>query len=545
MKNINSGLTLVADGKSSYEIRIPAIASDKIHKEIPDEEKGNKITITNESEAARALSEVIAAMTGVTLPITEATEENETEYEILVGKTVREADDLSALGNDGFVVKNCGSRIFLEGNSEQSIWDAVTYFCRELLGYDVYTMPEVPSRPVLEIADAFFCEFKRNVVQPAVPETVAAFERTGNGSVDYAAIMEDSIHYMSRSFPESICFSDERTIERMLGKSRRCSVNKTPRMIFHHPAPLCRCSKCRAAAKEDGTPAAAYFRMAEIVAKALKEEYPKVKLEILAYASTLKPPKRKLPDNIRVYVACEKLSSSHAINDPACPANAAFARTLRAWTKVADDVEVIDFTSDYFYYPITFPNFDIVRKNIRFYASIGLKGVFLQWDERQASLEFGPMRKILFDALLANPKMSDAAYQRTMKQALEIAYGTQNAEPMMEYIALMTQASATEFDILTTPEVLLPVTRTPADNIGHFHYDLSVVQKAYDLWNGMHPYQEVLSTSRVYLAQMLFSRYQSQPEAYAMVQFGEWYTRVIDNMDKSRVEAELFSTQTM
>lgn len=526
MKKNDSVLVIAAEGKSAYAIRIPTEPS----------------VITNESEAARALNEVIAAMTGVKLEITSAKLTNESDCEIVIGRTIREPNDLSYLGDEGFLVKSEGKRIFLEGNSEQSIWDAVTYFSRELIGFDPYTMLEVPKKETLEIPAAFFCEFPRNKEVIKLPRRKPAFAYVENGSIDYQTLMEDSSHYMSRIFPESVCFSDERTYGRMLSMCRNACIHGNPlRLIYHNAAPICRCEKCRAAAKEEGTPGAAYYRMADRVGRALAQEYPHRTLRLLAYGDTMKAPKMHLSSNICVYVIGDRLSSSHAINDTSCRVNSAFARNLRAWVKACDEVHVVDFTSDYFYYPIFFPNFDIVRRNVRFYHQIGVKGVHLQWDERQASIEFGPARKIIYDALLSNPRMTDATFDRVMNDALAAAYGSEYVKPLREYIALMTEHCAKEYDIYTRPEVLHPVARRPIDDLCHHEYDLTVMKRAYDLWNGMHPYHEVLSTSRVYLSQMLFSRYQSLPISHAMVQFGEWYVNAIDNMDMSSVEEILFA----
>lgn len=526
MKRNDSVLVIAADGKSEYSIRIPT----------------DPAVITNASEVARALNEIIAAMTGAKLEMTSAKLTNETDCEIIVGQTIRERGDLAYLGDEGFLVKSEGKRIFLEGNSEQALWDAVTYFSRELLGFDPYTMLEVPKKETLAIPAAFFCEFPRSKEVIKLPRKKPAFAFTENGSIDYPKLMEDSSHYLSRIFPESVCFSDERTYDRMLSMCRNACIHGNDlRIIYHNAAQICRCKKCRAAAKEEGTAGGAYYRMADRVGRALAQEYPQRTLRLLAYGDTMKAPKMHLSSNICVHVIGDRLSSSHAVNDTSCRVNAAFARNLRAWVKVCDEVHVVDFTSDYFYYPVFFPNFDIVRRNVRFYHQIGIKGVHLQWDERQASIEFGPARKIIYDALLANPRMTDATFERVMDDAFAVAYGSEFVKPLREYVALMTEHCAKEFDIYTRPESLHPVARKPIDELGHHEYDLTVMKRVHDIWNEMHPYQEILSTSRVYLSQMLFSRYQSLPISRAMVQYGEWYVSVIDNMDMSNVEEILFA----
>ena len=195
---------------------------------------------------------------------------------------------------------------------------------------------------------------------------------------------------------------------------------------------------------------------------------------------------------------------------------------------------MLDFTSDYYYYPAPLPNYFTVRENVRYYASLGVRGVYLQWNTVQAGLEFGPARKKVYRALLSDPMMSEEDYSALWQTSLARVYGYGHADDMRVYMELMDAAASEDYTVVSRPAQVVPV-RVLSREGDRCTYDLSVMSEAYRLWDRIHPYREASARSQVYLSQMLFNRYQSRPESHAFVQFSEWFTDAIGNFDKTDV----------
>lgn len=194
-----------------------------------------------------------------------------------------------------------------------------------------------------------------------------------------------------------------------------------------------------AAAEREGTLCGAYFDIVREAAARLAKVDPDAYLTIAATSVTLDPPKTYLGDNVRVVVADRMLCSSHPISEDSCERNAAFAKKLRAWRKLCGSLYVIDFTSDYYYFPATFPSFDIMRRNAAFYHEVGVDGVFFQFDRMQSELEFSDIRMILADAILKRPTMSADEFDKRMDNALVHVYGTDAAPVIRRYIDRFTE----------------------------------------------------------------------------------------------------------
>ena len=90
MRKIKDTLTLVKDGVCEYKIRIAT----------PME------PVSNELEVAQAIARLIEAATGVLPEIDEAKPDNWQYHEILVGKTIREDDNLK-IDRDGMEQDAC------------------------------------------------------------------------------------------------------------------------------------------------------------------------------------------------------------------------------------------------------------------------------------------------------------------------------------------------------------------------------------------------------------------------------------------------------
>lgn len=510
MSKRNDTLTLVKDGECKYKIRISK----------PME------PVSNELEVALAVQGVMEEITGVKAEIDTAKDDNEVSYEILIGQTCRE-NDRFVIDRDGMEGDDCdiimgNHKIVFASATDDGLWACAARFAREFLGFDT---------------EAVTAPKKAKSIVARMP----AFTEKGNGDLPYRDMLADNVRQPAGVTDGPVCFSSPVTYERLLAFARSMAPSRhgKVRLVSNYAGKPCTCEACTLAAQEEGTQNGAFFRLVNRIAQELLPLWPQQRVQTAAYMDTLTPPAAlKFADNVDVLVCEPHLCSARAVNDASCKVNRAFASTLKKWTAIAH-VQVLDFTSDYYYYPAPFPNYFTVRENLRYYASIGVNGCYLQWNTVQAGLEFGPVRKKLYRALLSDPNMTAEAYDELLMRTLCTVYGYDHAADIRAYMDLMAASGAKDYTVMSRPAQVLPV-RVTAEKNGRRIYDLSVMTEAYRLWDRVHPYRESIARSQVYLSQMLFNRYQSRPEAHAFVQFSEWFTDAIANFDKTDVLNEIF-----
>ena len=294
---------------------------------------------------------------------------------------------------------------------------------------------------------------------------------------------------------------------------------------------FCDCTDCKKAAEEEGTEMGAFYKLVRKIASDLGD----TKLRILAANHTYNPPKTSLGDNVEVLIYNPKLCSAHSLGDAKCPVNSEFTKVVESWKSVCGMISVLDFTSDYYYFPITFPNLYTMRENLAWYKANGFYGVYLQIDTTQACLEFADLRLYLARVLLENPSMSAEEYSEHINSGLAYYYGAENAEALRQYIDLADELAHDGyycFNIYSEPNDVLPMEEVVD---GVVSYDTVFPKKAYALWESVHPYNETLARNESYLARMLSSRYQSSPVSHAKTQYQEWMMSVVEMRDRSWV----------
>jgi hypothetical protein len=115
---------------------------------------------------------------------------------------------------------------------------------------------------------------------------------------------------------------------------------------------------------------------------------------------------------------------SHPLDEDSCPANKEFRRDILDWNRICDRIYIWDYVTNFRYYIPTFPNFDVLRKNMRFFAEHGVKGMYPEGNFNSPnSGEFGELRCYLLARLMMDPYMSEKEYYDCMDAFLEAYYG--------------------------------------------------------------------------------------------------------------------------
>lgn len=481
--------------------------------------------------------------------------------EILVGLTGRETQrgytsvqsNYNKLGKDGFLIQVVGSKIFIIGESLTSQIDALAYFIQNCVGYKFMDGERLSGNNALTVTlpgdYLYIYEGDENqmTLDYTSPST-SPFKVFSCASRDWARLnitpTTDTMFYanylenkigsiLGTSRSDVVCFSDEATIQKLI------DAGKSTNQFYYNPTAICHCDACEAAADKYNCDGAAYFLAMNRVANANKSTF----FEILAYQETLDAPENlKMASNIVVYVCDRELCSAHAINDAECPTNRQFASKLEAWNECASYVIMMDFTSDYLYYPATFPNLYTMQKNMNYYATLGLHGVVVAFDERcMADREFADIRVKLYDYLRLDPLMDNETYANIVEYTFHDYYGEEKGAAIFEYMITLTGLVVEQNNCYftnTRPKDIYSISTENED--GTLTYDMELAQKFYDLWQTAHPYIEGLATNEDIFARKYYSCYETKNEAHAAVQFSKWMFDSVDPTDSYDFSNKLF-----
>ncbi|MBR5220238.1 MAG: DUF4838 domain-containing protein [Clostridia bacterium] len=445
--------------------------------------------------AANELSAYLAKITGVTLPVV-TDDTPAAEHELIVG-IARDAEDvipnIAALGEDGFVIRVCENKLYLLGASGRGNLYAVYEFlekfagCRFYASYfekipqtDTLTLPadtDIREVPVFTVRNTFWADYKDDMFcakRKANGRKFKPIDPAWGGSANWAGgachtLMALSEMVTDRHFNVEPCLSDEQVYETVL-KNVRAWLHAHPGARFISVSQNdsdsrgvgCMCDKCKAKLEKTGSYAGAYIEFVNRIANAIRDEFPDVMIHTFAYRFTRQAPVGVKPaPNVTVEMCTiegcfrHPLNECDAIDDPHLKSDT-FPVLLKKWSKLSEVLSIWDYTTDFAHYSLTFPNFEVLRKNARLFAENNAKYIFEQGAYTTRNGEFCELRGYLFAKLLWNPYMEKEEYIRLADEFIDDYYGA-GAEYIKEYLALAHDLTKNHhMTVYDHPTVLYP-----------------------------------------------------------------------------------------
>ena len=174
----------------------------------------------------------------------------------------------------------------------------------------------------------------------------------------------------------------------------------------------CMCSQCKAIDDANGgAHSASLITGINAIAGIIAKEYPNFLVETLAYQYTRKPPTLVKPaKNVLVRLCSIECNFAQPLRSQA---NAAFGDDLRNWSKVADNLFIWNYVTNFSSFLIPHPNMRPIGDDLRFFSENHVVGVFEQADN--ANLMAGdmlPLRCWLQAKLMWNPSLDQDALTR-------------------------------------------------------------------------------------------------------------------------------------
>lgn len=263
---------------------------------------------------------------------------------------------------------------------------------------------------------------KNGINQRAIPQDMG-------GHIKYGGFVHTMGNLTGVTEPNQPCLSDPEMLSRAIAKVREMLLAdpsiKIVSVSQNDNQNYCKCEKCAAVDAEEGSHAGTLLRFVNAVAADIAKDYPDVVIDTLAYQYTRHVPSitRPLP-NVCIRLCSIECCFSHPLNDRSCPENNAFYNDILDWNKICDRIYIWDYVTDFSYYIPTFPNFDVLRENMRFFADHGVRGMYPEGNYNSPqSGEFGELRCYLLAKLMQDPYLSTTEYYRHMDEFLAAYYG--------------------------------------------------------------------------------------------------------------------------
>ncbi len=344
--------------------------------------------------------------------------------EIHIGANVRGmTTDVSALCDDGFIIRTRGEDIVIAGKTPRGTVYGVYHFLEKYINFKCFTKDvesfdrigvlavediDICENPAFEYRemyfraafDADFCVKNRlNSNMAYIPNEKGGklkffnFHHSFNELVPPELYFDEHPEYFSlvdgKRLRErtQLCLTNEgvflaarKTLRRWIKENPDCKVFSVAQNDWRN---YCTCPECRRLDEAFGTHAATVISFVNRLADDIREDYPDVLLHTFAYQYTKKAPLGlRAADNVIVRLCNIECSwgspmEAQAEKDPESQA-AGFVENISQWGKLCNHLYIWDYACNFKNYLLPFPNYKTMPGNMRTYHKNGIVGVMQQ-----------------------------------------------------------------------------------------------------------------------------------------------------------------------
>lgn len=239
--------------------------------------------------------------------------------------------------------------------------------------------------------------------------------------------------------PTQLCLSNADVIK-ICTEELRTLIKKEPAYKYYDLSQNdnlqpCQCDKCRRLVKKEGSESGPILFFVNKVSQSLQKEFPNKYISTLAYQYSQKPPKHIIPNkNVAIRLCPINTCLIHDFN--CCSSNKAFARDLKKWKQITDNLFIWDYIGSTRMYYAPLPNFDAIQQRLIYYKENGIKGVNLEGASK-VNGDLTDLRAYIISKLLWNPLTE---IEPTILQFMKDVYG-ESASEMYNYYTLSQSLS--------------------------------------------------------------------------------------------------------
>jgi hypothetical protein len=420
---------IVEDGVSDYQIYISqkAPAVEKV--------------------AAKELQYNIQEISNCKLPITASAQRD--KKTIFIGFDAVPPDlikdlNISEFGKEEFIIRTSGTNLLIAGGKPRGTLYGVLTFLTDYLGCRWYTrqVKKVPSKttiavepiymrqkPVFEYREAWYREAYdvdwavHNRINPSmsqIPDSLGGRYEIYPFVHTFYQLVPPKLYFKQHPEYFSLINGKRQGHEAQLCLTHpdvvRIATETVLRWIKEHPQVQlisvdqndgygwCECPQCKAMDEAEESHSATVINFVNQIADTLSKTHPQIKLQTLAYAYTEQPPKTIRPHpNVTIRLCHYVYCSAHHLEG--CDNQRPFVERLQAWRNIAKRLTIWDYFTDFAHYLLPFPNFELIKHDVRYYADNNCVGLFAQGSNvpQNGGGEFSELRAWVFAQLMWNP----------------------------------------------------------------------------------------------------------------------------------------------
>ncbi|XP_062514154.1 uncharacterized protein LOC134189791 [Corticium candelabrum] len=210
----------------------------------------------------------------------------------------------------------------------------------------------------------------------------------------------------------------------------------------------CECDRCKAVeAANGGAHSGPTLRFANLVADAIKDEFPNVTVTQLAYQYTRAPPTHEVPhSNVAVRLCSIECDFARPLSDPN---NAAFQKDILGWSKIATRLHIWNYVTDFGNFIQPFPDWHVLGPNIRFLSAHSAKAIYEEGNYQSKGGEMQEMRAWVMAQMMWDPSQNDSLL---IQEFIHSYYSDQAGLLILKYMDIIersvhdTSAYVTEHD---------------------------------------------------------------------------------------------------
>jgi hypothetical protein len=404
--------------------------------------------------------------------------------EIHIGANVRGMQtDVSALADDGFIIRTRGEDIVIVGKTPRGTVYGVYYFLEKYIGYRCFTKDverfdrvdvlavedlDICENPAFEYREMYFrnafdtnfCVKNRlNSNMAYIPNEMGGkmkffnFHHSFNELVPPEVYFDEHPEYFAlvdgkrlreRTQPclsnEGVFLAARKTLRRWIEENPDCKVFSVAQNDWHN---YCSCPECKKTDDAYGTPAASVIKFVNRLADDIREDYPDVWLHTFAYVYTKKAPVGlRAADNVIVRlcnIECGWGNSmeSQAKENPESAA-AGFVENISRWGELCKHLYIWDYACNFRNYLLPFPNYKSMPENMRTYHKNHIVGVMQQGNFAYGEASgLADLESYLGARLLWDPYQDE---DRIIDEFIRGVYGEECYPYMREYVDMLCRA---------------------------------------------------------------------------------------------------------
>lgn len=394
-------------------------------------------------------------------------------YEICLGNTNRTNTDLIAYAdgvkNDGYAIKYEETKLFLYADSDTAATNAIYGFLEDKLGCVwldtandyIPQLPTIVLKRTNEICNPDIVW--RSVYGYEQMNSVAWKNKLKLNGVEYAngreahsgwgtwchtffTFLNPDDYYESHPeyfslrdgvrVTDQLCLSNAEVYE-IVRDNLKNRIVDNPDKIYWDVSIMdvnrggCECAECSALDNAEGSGMGSLLPFINRLA----EEFPDVMISTLAYFHTVEPPKTIKPrDNVII-----KLCSMPGDQASSYPLGATklandFKKQVEGWSAISKNLFIWDYTTNFSYLLMPFPNFAVQKANTEFYLNNNVYGVF-----HQSSREYGGEMAELRAYILAKLMWDiDTDVDYCMSKYLTLYYGKEAGKEISNIMQRMS-----------------------------------------------------------------------------------------------------------